>query len=233
MMTRRFSPAIAVLKQMVTLPLLAGLILLFSTKILAQENPKTTVPATPVEKSRKDTIKPTTWLGLSIGYTKEGVSGELLNEYDTLVEKIKSSISNGFKNVSKDDRKRMEFIYKQMSLEQQNKQSIGFIKDAKPLPKIIPTKQQYEAFKNPQVYGVWINEKKVSNAELNKYSNMDFSQVFISKLYGAAKKGKTYTHQLNLMTNDFYNKYYEEARAHEDEAIMVLKRNLIIVGPGK
>jgi hypothetical protein len=77
--------------------------------------------------------------------------------------------------------------------------------------KAVPNKQQFEALKNAAIYGVWVDGKKVNNAGLNKYSNTDFDHIFISKLYGAAKKNKTYTHQANLMTHTYYQEYYNSS----------------------
>lgn len=82
----------------------------------------------------------------------------------------------------------------------------------KPLSKIVPTKAEFVSFKNPKKYGVWINNKKVKNKELNKYQNKDFSQVYISKLSPNAKKGKSYDYQVDLMTNDYYDNYIKQPR---------------------
>lgn len=166
------------------------------------------------ETKTQDTLKPIAWVGQSIGFTKEGVSAELIMEYQALVGKYfdtNESHAKQFDNITEEDRARMEAIFKQMSQEQQSKQRVAFLKPPKPLPKVVPTKTQFEKFKNAKVYGVWIDGKKVTNSILNNYSPTDFSQVFISKLHGGAKKGRSYTHQLDLMTNSYYKEYYEDA----------------------
>jgi bla regulator protein BlaR1 len=91
------------------------------------------------------------------------------------------------------------------------------------LPRITPSQAQFDAFKNEKVYGVWVNNKKISNKELNNYKHSDFAQVSVSKLYGRAYKG-AYTHQVNLMTVNFYEKYLKNALEHPD-ALMVYVAN--------
>ena len=75
-----------------------------------------------------------------------------------------------------------------MSIAQQAAQVIVFTKAPSPLSKEVPTVKQFDQFKNPNVYGVWIDGKKVTSKALNNYKNTDFSQVYVSKLHGTAKK---------------------------------------------
>lgn len=97
-----------------------------------------------------------------------------------------------------------------MSKEQQAKQIVIFTPAPPPLPKSIPTKEQIESWKNSKIYGVWIDEKRVSNTELNNYTNTDFAQLFVSKLEkNAVNYGKHY-YQVNLMTTDYYATYYKQ-----------------------
>jgi hypothetical protein len=229
MMTKSTSPVMATLKQIVLLPLLALLIFLFSTKLIAQvvqEPVKKSVSAnTRQNTNKKDTVESDNWVRISIGYTKEGASEELLKEYESLVNKYKRPDSlywKDFRNMSEEDRSRMETIYKQMSIEQQEEQIIGFFKYPPPLPKVVPTKEQLNNFKNPEVYGIWINGKRTPNEELNKYDNTDFSQVFVSKLYGPAKKGRIYSYQVDMMTNEYYKKYYTKAKEQQKKSAMVV-----------
>jgi bla regulator protein blaR1 len=95
-----------------------------------------------------------------------------------------------------------------MSREQQSKSIISFMPPPKPWPKIVPTPKQLEDFSNPKNYGVWIDGKKVSNEALKNYDPSDFSHVFISRLYGAARANVNYNFQVDMMTNS----YFEEDR---------------------
>jgi len=111
-----------------------------------------------------------------------------------------------------------------MSLRQQSTLTIVIIKPAKPLPKIKLSEQQFQHFKNAAIYGIWIDERKVPNTALDNYKAEDFSGYCISKLYGAAKKGRSYTHQADLMTNAYYDKYYKATINNTENQYVVLNR---------
>lgn len=224
MMVKTSSTRTVVVKQFFLLPLLSVLIFLFSTKLAAQVNRPAKTSSSEKEQFAKDSAKH--WLiNLSIGYTKEGASEELMKEYHGLVNKYKTSDSlnpQDFEKISKEDRSRMEVIFRQMSREQQNEQDLLFLKRNWPLSKIVPTKEQLDRFKNPDMYGVWIDKKKVPNRELNKYKATDFSRLWVSNLYGAAKKGKRYSFQVDLMTNSFYKEYNDKANTETKNGRMVV-----------
>ncbi len=169
-------------------------------------------------KSQASTqIKPPSWAGIPIGSTKDGASPELMNEYAAIVSKYGDTGEQWWtkfeKNISAEDRNRLEQIFKQMSTDQQAKQKVAFIKPAQPLKKVIPTDKEFNAWKNENVYGVWIDGKKIKNSILDNYNNTDFEQVTVSKLYGAAKQNKKYSYQVNLMTKEYYRNYYELSTA--------------------
>ena len=111
-----------------------------------------------------------------------------------------------------------------MSIAQQSDQTIVFTKNPSPLPKVVPTEKQFDQYKNPNVYGIWIDDKKVSNQALNDYKNTDFSQVSVSKLYGVAKEGRSYSHQVNMMTNAYYATYLRDALVQASKSVMLVKR---------
>lgn len=147
----------------------------------------------------------------------EGVSQETLNEYKNIIAKYTivkdSSAVYNFRGMTAVEKDRLKTIFLNMSKEQQSVQHFGFGPPLKPLPRIVPTKSQLESWKNAGIYGVWINEKKVKNAVLDNYINTDFAQVFISKLYGAAKRNVSYSYQVDLMTKDYYQDYYDKTIA--------------------
>ena len=104
------------------------------------------------------------------------------------------------------DYNRLESIFKLMSKTQQADQEFSIRPPFKPSPKTTPTEKEFESYKNPKIYGVWIDDKKVNNKVLNEYKASDFSQVFISKLYLNAQKtiGYKYKYQLGLETHEYY-----------------------------
>jgi len=158
---------------------------------------------------------PPGWVGVSIGSTINRISKELMSEYSVIVSNYGTTDKewwiNFEKNISQGDWNRLEQIFKQMSPVQQTIQKVAFIKNPAPLKKVVPSAKEINTWKNANVYGVWINEKKVNNAILNNYKSKDFEQVFISKLYGAAKKNRKYFYQVDLMTKDYYRKYYQQS----------------------
>ena len=73
-----------------------------------------------------------------------------------------------------------------------------------------PTPEMFENWKRPDVFGIWLNEKHVPNSELNKYKFSDIAEYSLSKLYGAALKGRSYKYQLDILTNEYFDKTYDE-----------------------
>jgi bla regulator protein blaR1 len=154
-----------------------------------------------------------------------GATEAMMHEYDAIINKYKNTDQKWgqhfFNAVSEADKSRLEEIYLQMNKEQRSVQTVIFRAPFPPMAKIVPSAAQFESFKNTKVYGVWIDDKKVSNDVLKNYVHTGFSQVFVSKLYGAAKKGKNYTHQVNLMTNAYYRDYYNKTIANRKNAMLV------------
>jgi bla regulator protein BlaR1 len=171
------------------------------------------------------TNKPPSWVGISIGSTKEGISGALISEYSTIVSKYGTSSAGWWKdfekNISTEDRNRLQQIFKQMNAGQQAKQKVAFIQRPQPLKKQ-PSEKALNSWKDANAYGIWINGKKVDNAVLAKYKNTDFDQATVSKLYGAAKQNKKYSYQVDLMTKDYYHNHFEQTIA-KDKIQMVFR----------
>lgn len=114
---------------------------------------------------------------------------------------------------SKEDKAQLLSLFKQMSRNQQEAQWVIFVKVPRVLPKTLPTAAQLNDWKNPVVYGVWVDGKKVNNAELANYKATDFDWSAVSKLYGAALQGKSYRYQVDLMTKPYYAQYVNKAKA--------------------
>ncbi len=70
-------------------------------------------------------------------------------------------------------------------------------------PMLKISQEEWNSFFDKKKYGVWLNDKKSSNDELEKYSPDDIHYFIESKLYGRAKEGRSYTHQLNVYTKSF------------------------------
>jgi len=221
MISKNKSPKNAICKQLALIPLLAGTVFLFSTKTVAQDTTKIENKQQIDKSSNLPAL-----IGKSPGNTKEGVTQELLKEYESIIEKYNTNDEkwphNFNQKITVSERERLETIFKQMSKEQQKKQMVFFMKNPGPSQKNVPTKDQLESWKNPKMYGVWIDDKRVSNSVLNKYSNTDFAYFVVSKLAkNTINYGKHY-YQVNLMTKAHYQDYYDKTIANK-ENLMVVK----------
>lgn len=194
MMTKAKSFRNTLCRQIAILPVLALSIFAFSTKSFAQDS--LNVP------KAKQNITPS---------TQEGVNQELLDEYEQIINRTKNEKGFPvFSKFSEADKSRLETIYLSMSKDQQAKQIVIFIPAPPPLPRVVPTQTQIESWKNSKIYGLWINEKRISNSTLNNYKNTDFAQVSVSKLgKNTVNYGKHY-YQVDLMTTEYYDTYYKK-----------------------
>jgi beta-lactamase regulating signal transducer with metallopeptidase domain len=205
MMSKRTSPKVAILKQMALIPMIAATGFLFTSKSVAQD-------LTKVAQEQ-------------ISSTQNGVSQELLKEYQDLLDKYKRTTKDGkegyFLNLNQEDKERLETIFFQMSKEQQTKQKFVFIpRSSMVLPKIVPTKEQLESFKDPKTYGVWIDGVQVSNKDLDRYKNTDFAFMSESKLMKNAINYGKYVSQVDLMTNEGYQTYYSKTISEKGYVLM-------------
>lgn len=182
-------------KRLALVPLIAGLILLLSDKVQSQNQPS----SPPKVLAQKE---------------QSGVSQALLDEYNTEVKRYWDTIAaiTGKKNrwVHLDNFKidRLNDIYKMMSEAQRA--------EVKTIPRLVPkpppparkspTNEQLQLWSSTEVYGVWIDEKRVANAVLKNFKASDFSMFFVSKLYkNAIPPGSIRRFQINLYTHRGYD----------------------------
>lgn len=228
MMTRTTNRARVILKKLTLLPILACALFIFSSKIAVALNIPQGKPAT----KQQDTPKiHQTYLSprdKEMPFTKEGISTQLMEEYNSIVNKYVYVTDKGLQNFKKGaitttERNRLETIFKQMSRDQQALTKIGFTKRMEPWAKITPTDEQFEKWKDETNYGVWIDGKKVKNEALNKFKAGDFSHYSASNLAYTEKMKKDvmkafnlkvmYKVQLDLMTHAGYADYYNSSMA--------------------
>lgn len=178
-------------------PLLAVIFFAFSDLTLAQIAP----PPPPVERVPPPPPP-----------VERGTSSDKVKEYNALVDKYIDKKKDDFvQEFTEANGDKMVAVLATMSPEE--RESVDYkIHKFKPLSRTTPTEAEYEKYKNPKEYGVWIDDKKVPNTALDKYKPSDFSQVFVSKLYANAQKtiGYKYKYQLDLMTNAHYEKHRKE-----------------------
>lgn len=190
MMTRKTSPKIALAKQIAMLPFLTAMVLIFSTKVTGQQN--TGKPGVPQDTAKSKQQQ------RQIEASKEDAPLVIIEHYASILSKYNLNTKEGRENfgsiVTQSDREQLEYLYTKMSKEQQSKQIVIFMPSFSPAVRNAPTTIQFNNFKNPKIYGVWINNKKIMNTVLNKYEATDFVLFDVSKLYGAAKTNKIYSY---------------------------------------
>jgi bla regulator protein blaR1 len=207
MMTKTTSPVKAICMKIAIVPLLVVSVIMFSTRTRAQNT--------------KDTLTPPR---AEVQSTTEGVADDLLKEYEGIVNKAKDEKGRiNYDKFSVADKARLEVIFLSMSKEQQKKQRVLFRPVPPPLSKVTPTATQVESWKDARMYGLWINEKRVSNAVLNNYKNTDFAHVFVSKLTTQAVNYGKHYYQVDLMTIEYYNTYYKQAMAQKGKNYMAIR----------
>jgi bla regulator protein blaR1 len=248
MMNKTTSITRKIVKQLAILPIIGSLVFVFSSKTIAQDTLKKVTERISKEQpmkeqavnklTQKELKDADSWATISYGYSKTDASEAIMKEYEMIVNKHKSKSDNKYgiklsESLSKNqaDMKRLAILFKQMSKVQQYKQHVIFLKQLGPSKREVPTETQFNNLKKANVYGIWIDDKRVKNEVLNNYKASDFAKLDISKLYGAAKVGRNYTHQVNMMTNAYYQKYYDESMAKKDEPMMVTRfiKNVTVV----
>jgi bla regulator protein blaR1 len=177
-------------RQLAVVPLLALAIFLFSSNTSAQVSPAMPKPSIPA--------------------TTNGIAQAELDEYAQLYAKAFDADGKlAPLQWTAADKERIETLYLAMSPAQQAQQKMKLMPAPGPLLKKVPTTAQLQAWKNAKQYGVWIDGKRISNDALSQYTANDFSHVFSSKLNkNATNYGKHY-YQVDLMTHDYYNAYYQ------------------------
>ena len=153
---------------------------------------------------------------------EKGVSQTVVKEYqnigDKYITKKNGNIYIG--SPTNEELLRLDAIFKAMSEEQQGQQRFKVILSPPHLPKDSPTEKEFESYKNPKVYGVWVDGRKIKNSVLDNYKASDFALAFVSRLYPNAQKviGYKYKFQLDLETDA----YYEKQRAEMSKKTMML-----------
>lgn len=211
MMSKTTSHKKALLLQWTILPIITALALSFCIESIAQERETKSSPEVQIKE-----------------HTQDGASPELMKEFDDIINKHRSVTPKGepsWKIFSKEERERLETIFKLMSRDQQRQSIVIFSPWRKPASKIVPTAAQLEDFSNPNKYGVRIDGYQRSNETLKKYQPSDFSHFSAYRLYGAARKSPHQNYQVDLMTNKYYNKYLEAVKRDTLNIMMIKWQN--------
>ena len=110
-------------------------------------------------------------------------------------------------DLNADYKKRLESIYLSMNKNQQSNQIVAFITIPNKLPRIKPSQNQIEKWKDSKIYGVWIDNKRINNSLLEKQNSNYFAFYSVSKLEKNALNYGKHFYQVNLLTTEYYNNY--------------------------
>ncbi|GAB3520804.1 hypothetical protein GCM10027442_44220 [Emticicia fontis] len=74
--------------------------------------------------------------------------------------------------------------------------------------RMVVTKEMMDKWKDPKEYGVWIDDKRVPNSAISKYKPSDIASFSSSRVLKNAINYGKHKHQLDIMTNDYYDNVY-------------------------
>jgi bla regulator protein BlaR1 len=231
MMTKTTSNPTAWFTRLAILPPIAVAFLLFCNKTDAQE---------PVSQAKPEKVKITETAPVitrlpagsrarvkfttrDYPNTKEGITAVEMDEYTALEKKYATRRLDFSKTITKPEQERMEQLFQHMSREQQTDKdrAISFSYPPEPLPERHLSQAELDSWTDPAVYGVWIDGKRVKNADLKNHKPGEFNQMFFSKLSERAVKNDKFHYQIDLMTLAYYKKYREEAIANRNNSIIM------------
>lgn len=195
-----------ILKQCCLIPVVLIAVLLFSKNSISQDVKKA------MANEEKEIIP---------------LQAESEKELQTAFDKILESyiVPKGDKyrinlNFSEADEEQIKIIYQKMSASQKSKQRIRiYPRSHMQLKKKTPTREEFEKWKDPQLYGIWLNAQRINNDLLNTYTNTDFSYFSTSKLAKNAKNYGKHIYQLDVRTNEDFESY--NTRLLADSTLMI------------
>ncbi|NWJ52196.1 MAG: hypothetical protein HXX14_15175 [Bacteroidetes bacterium] len=214
MMTRKTSQKVAILKQIALIPLIAAIGFLFSTKVIAQDSHKQSAKQQQVEASKTDAPQSvldeyhailTKYKIDTLKINKEFPDQKLHTEAN-VYDWIKSMKLDTLTKMDKSDRTRLELLYFKMSKKQRDHQLVVFSPRPVIPEKINPTKAQLMLWKNPKMYGIWINGKRVKNSVLSNHSAKDFDHFELRELSEKEANGMKYKVEVALLTKEQFEK---------------------------
>ena len=229
MMTRTSNKTIQMLKKLAVPLLILCITFVFCEKIYSQEKGNTHAKKSLSNQNAKNSLskdKSPTANGKRHRLPGPGLTHEEIEEFNSTVQKNlvsgKNIVGRRYEtlDLSVEQKNRMHDLFCKMNAEEQERNIWEFFQ--MPLPiKSPPTAEIFALWKNPKVFGIWLNGKKISNNVLDKYKPNDIVEYDLSKLYGAAKKGKIYKYQLDLTTDNYFDKTYKE---RVSDRIVVVKK---------
>jgi bla regulator protein BlaR1 len=230
MLTKTTNHIRTFLKKIAIVPLLAAAVFVFSVKNIIAQQTEPVKQKSPGLKDKK-AGPPLSVFGNDVPVTSTiGLSDEQWKEYNSIIDGTvkkndKGTVTSSGHGVlmphvtfkgTPEQRKTLFELYKQMNAQQRHDARIMFMKRWDGPKKSVPTDEQFQKWKDPAGYGVWIDGKKISNDVLDKYQASDFSHYALSSLaYNEEQKQHImkiynlkimYKVQLNLTTHAAFEK---------------------------
>ncbi|MDP9048000.1 MAG: hypothetical protein M3N14_07670, partial [Bacteroidota bacterium] len=221
------------LSRLAIVPVMAAAFILFCAKTEAQQESVTANKSNQAHNPAKSTLTDKRvlverggWTRLSANYpfTKEGISPELMDEY-IADEKKYARYLDISKIMTKPEELRMEQLYQQMSRVQQKTRVIFFEYPPPPMKGSAVSRADLNSWSDAAVYGIWVDGKRIKNAELMHHQPEEFNKIFFSRLTPMAVKNDKFHYQIELMTLNYYKKYREDAitNKHNSNIIFHIK----------
>ena len=142
----------------------------------------------------------------------------LYEEYNHIIESYiverDGRKSFNLSSVTNEDLNRLKELFLSMSSEQQGMLSYIFQRRTVPAERI-PTQEQFESWKSPTDFGIWLDGRRIENSELERYLPSDFSLFYVSRLQRNAVDYGKYVYHLDLNTTRNYRERKERADADE------------------
>lgn len=170
------------------------------------------------QPSSKTTPKPETKTDTAPVLKDESVSEEEMKEFLTLIDKHTQRTKNQkarilpIVSMTPEQENQLYATYERMSDAQKKRvkaNDISIFKLDAPVKKA-PEPDMFENWKKPHIFGIWLNGKHIPNTQLNKYKNTDIAEYTLHRLVGKGLVGKGYKYQLELTTNEEFDRTFEE-----------------------
>lgn len=191
MMYKQTSPIKATVKKLVLLPVLLLLAIVFGSQSVAQDEKNT-------EEKPSDSAQ-------------HAPATDPVKAYLTLIDHARME-NNKSIDARKLDKKQLRAYYSQMTEEQKKAVPwVPFLELRLPEKKS-PTAEQFSTWMDPETFGVWLNDTRISNEELKEYQAEDIALYYQSRLEKNARNYGRHVYQLNIYTQEGYDKVIDRLK---------------------
>jgi len=230
MMTKTTSATSALLSRLAIVPVIAAAFILFCNKTYAQQQQDTSKPIAhekpkaqdqPIANKQNNGRVMVRFDGRKYPSTVNGISATELAEYEAYETKYTTRRLDLSKTMTKPEEQRLEYLFQHMSLAQQRYRTIIFDYPPAPVRGTVVTTHELASWADPAVYGVWLNGKRIKNADLKNIDAKNINKIFFSRLMDNAVKHDGFHYQVELMTLTYYKSYREKAIANRNNSMIM------------